>query len=72
MKQIRIKSEVLASHKASFYKLAKHTGLSLNTIKSIAQGKQRRIDFEVLEKIADYLNISPLELLGEEHDDFNK
>jgi len=72
MKQIRIKSEVLASHKESFYQLAKHTGLSLNTIKSIAQGKQRRIDFDVLEKIANYLAISPLELLGEERDDSDK
>lgn len=72
MKQIRIRTEVLTSHKPSFYQLAKHTGLSLNTIKSIAQGRQRRIDFEVLEKIADYLKISPLDLLKEDENDTDK
>jgi len=66
MKQLKIRTEILLSHQSKFMQMSKETGLSINTIKSIAQGKQRRIDFYVLEKIANYLNVQPLELLEEE------
>lgn len=49
--------------------LARKTGLSINTVKSIAQGKQRRVDFEVLEKLAQTLELNPMDLLKEADDD---
>ena len=69
MKQIRINTDVLASVSISYYQLAKQTGLSVNTIKSIAQGHQRRIDFDVIEKIASCLQINPMELFYETDDE---
>lgn len=69
--KLRIRTEILLPHQPYFYRMAHATGLSINTIKSIAQGKQRRIDFHVLEKIAQYLAMSPLELLDLEEVDAN-
>jgi len=69
MKQIQINTEVFNSHPISNSELAKQAGLSINTVKSIAQGKQRRVDFPVLEKIAKIMDVNPLELLKETDDD---
>lgn len=66
MKRIKINEQVLLDCGLSFSQIAKLTGLSINTVKSIAQGNQRRVDFSVLEKLADVLNMKPLDLLAEE------
>ena len=70
MKKIQIKTELLSLLQLT--KIARETGLSINTVKSIAQGKQRRVDFDVLEKIAQILNVNPLSLLEESDNDTDK
>lgn len=73
MKRIKINAQALLDCGLSFSRIAKLTGLSINTVKSIAQGEQRRVDFTVLEKLAEALNMKPLDLLVEEmeEDDVN-
>lgn len=70
MKKIQINTEMFSLLQLT--KIARETGLSINTVKSIAQGKQRRVDFAVLEKIAQMLNVSPLSLLEESENDTDK
>lgn len=70
MKKIQIKTELFSLQELA--RIARETGLSINTVKSIAQGKQRRVDFVVLEKIAQILNINPLSLLEESDNDTDK
>jgi DNA-binding Xre family transcriptional regulator len=72
MKQIQINTDVFASHPRSASELARLAGLSVNTVKSIAQGKQRRIDFQVIEKLAELMDMNPLDLLKEADDDTDK
>lgn len=72
MKQIKINAQAISNCSLSFSQIAKITGLSINTVKSIAQGGQRRVDFAVLEKLANVLNMNPLELLQEEDSDVCK
>jgi DNA-binding Xre family transcriptional regulator len=69
MKQLRINTDVFQSHPKPMSELARKTGLSINTVKSIAQGKQRRVEFEVLEKLAQTLELNPMDLLKEADDD---
>ena len=49
--------------------LAAQAGISRTTANAIAGGFQRRVDFEVIEKIAKALDVRPLELFEEEADD---
>jgi|1048.fasta_scaffold02033_8 DNA-binding Xre family transcriptional regulator len=72
MKKIQINTDVFNSHSIPIAELAKQSGLSINTVKSIAQGKQRRIDFPVLEKIAKIMNVNPLALLKESDNESDK
>ena len=72
MKQIRINTDVFDLHPGPMSDLARKTGLSINTVKSIAQGKQRRVDFDVLEKLAQTLDLNPMDLLKEADDDTDK
>lgn len=72
MKQIQINTDVFTSHPRSAAELARLAGLSVNTVKSIAQGKQRRIDFQVIEKLAELMDMNPLDLLKEADDDTDK
>jgi transcriptional regulator with XRE-family HTH domain len=66
MKTLKINTAVFKNCQLTYSQIAKKTGLSVNTVKSIAQGKQRRIDFGVLEKIAHVLNVLPSSLIVEE------
>ncbi len=72
MKSLKINTEVFNSHRLPITELARLTGLSVNTVKSISQGKQRRIDFAVIEKLAESMHISPLDLLKETDNDSDK
>jgi DNA-binding Xre family transcriptional regulator len=69
MKTLKLNTAILANSGLTFSQIAKQAKLSINTVKSIAQGRQRRIDFQVIEQIASVLEVNPMDLLVEEDDD---
>jgi DNA-binding Xre family transcriptional regulator len=69
MKTLKLNTAILANSGLTFSQIAKQANLSINTVKSIAQGRQRRIDFQVIEQIASVLEVNPMDLLVEEDDD---
>lgn len=69
MKILKLNTTILASSGLTFSQIAKQAKLSINTVKSIAHGRQRRIDFQIIEKIASVLKVNPMDLLVEENDD---
>jgi len=69
MKTLKLNTAILANSGLTFSQIAKQANLSINTVKSIAQGRQRRIDFQVIEQIAFVLEVNPMDLLVEEDDD---
>jgi transcriptional regulator with XRE-family HTH domain len=69
MKTLKLNTTILTNSGLTFSQIAKRAKLSINTVKSIAQGRQRRIDFQVIEQIASVLKVNPMELLIEEDDD---
>ncbi|WP_125588589.1 helix-turn-helix domain-containing protein [Companilactobacillus jidongensis] len=61
--QLKLK-EILANKNISYTELHKRTGISRNTITSLANGNNSMIRFVVIKKICDQLYITPNDLFG--------
>lgn len=57
--------EVMDKKGKTVYRVAKDSGISINTVRALKQGENRRIDFEIIEKIAQVLDVEPIELLDQ-------
>ena len=57
-------NEVLKEKKISLYRLAKDTGVAYSTLWKLNTKRVNSIDFDVLEKICNYLECKPNDLLA--------
>jgi transcriptional regulator with XRE-family HTH domain len=62
---------ILRQQKMTTSQLAERAGISRTTANALAGGFQRRVDFEVIRRVADALGVRPLELFEEVEPDAN-
>jgi putative transcriptional regulator len=66
MKQYRIKLwELLAERQLKVSKVSLDTGISRPTLNSIFYGRSKGIQFDTINKLCDYLHITPGDLFDE-------
>lgn len=56
--------KIMADRKISINELAKKTGLSFSVIRNIRDGKIKKLNAQNINRLVDYLHISPSQLLG--------
>lgn len=55
--------EVMDAKRMTVYRVAKDSGVAINTVRSLKMGDNRRVDFDTIEKVARALDVNPLELI---------
>lgn len=63
---VKIKiGELLKTKKITRYRAAKDTGIAYNTLLKLEKNQMKTIDFSVLDKLCEYFECSPNDLLWE-------